>query len=295
MNVLSLFNGIGSIWLALDKANIQVDNRYSSEIDKHSNKVNDYHYTDTIQLGCVKQVDGSRLKKIDLLVGGSPCQGFSYSGKKLNFEDPRSALFWEFVRLLKETKPKYFLLENVTMKKEWQDIISESLGVEPILINSSLVSAQLRKRLYWTNIPNITLPEDKDIVIGDILDNRDYSLNAGSIIGRRLDEFGKRKDYDKTIPLIQYIEVRKDNLKKSKCLTTVDKDNILTHLDIGRHPNAFENKHLYRYFTLSECCRLQNIPEDYFYNLVSESKGKKMLGNGWTIDVISHILSKINS
>ena len=108
--------------------------------------------------------------KIDLLIGGSPCQGFSFAGKQLNFDDPRSQLFFEYVRLLKELKPKYFLMENVKMKKESMAIITEYLGVEPIEINSNLVSAQNRKRLYWTNIPMKGLPEDKGIMLKDILE-----------------------------------------------------------------------------------------------------------------------------
>ena len=104
-----------------------------------------------------------------ILIGGSPCQGFSFAGKQLNFDDPRSKLFFEYVRVLKEWKPDYFLLENVKMKKEFQDIISEQLGVEPIEINSALVSAQNRKRLYWTNIPNVEQPEDKGVLLKDIL------------------------------------------------------------------------------------------------------------------------------
>jgi DNA-cytosine methyltransferase len=170
INVLSLFDGMSCGQIALDQLGIKVDNYYAAEIDKYAMQIAKKNYPNTIHLGDVTSVYAQHLPKIDLLMGGSPCQGFSFAGKQLNFDDPRSALFFEFVRLLKECKPKYFLLENVRMKKEYQDVISEHLGVEPIMINSALVSAQNRVRLYWTNIPNITQPEDKGIVLKDILD-----------------------------------------------------------------------------------------------------------------------------
>lgn len=171
MNVLSLFDGMSCGQIALKKLDIQVDNYFASEIDKYAIKVTMHNFPNTIQIGDVTKVKAENLPKIDLLIGGSPCQGFSFAGKGLNFEDPRSKLFFEFVRLLKECNPEYFFLENVKMKKEYQDVISSYLGVEPILINSALVSAQNRKRLYWTNIPNIKQPEDKNILLKDILEN----------------------------------------------------------------------------------------------------------------------------
>ena len=170
MNVLSLFDGMSCGQIALDQLGIPVDNYYASEIDKYAIEISKKNYPNTIYLGDVTKVKGEDLEKIDLLLGGSPCQGFSFAGKQLNFDDPRSALFFEFVRLLKECNPKYFLLENVRMKKEYQDVITEHLGVEPIMINSALVSAQNRVRLYWTNIPNITQPKDKGIVLKDVLE-----------------------------------------------------------------------------------------------------------------------------
>ena len=169
MNVLSLFDGMSCGQIALNRAGIPYEKYYASEIDKHAIKVAQHNYPDTIQLGSVIDIKGTELPKIDLLIGGSPCQGFSFAGKQLNFDDPRSKLFFEFVRLLKECKPKYFLLENVKMKKEYQDVITEHLGVEPIEINSNLLSAQNRKRLYWTNIPGVTIPNDKGILLKDIV------------------------------------------------------------------------------------------------------------------------------
>lgn len=164
MNVLSLFDGMSCGQIALNRAGIAYDKYYASEIDKHAIKVTQHNYPNTVQLGDVTQVNKDSLPEIDLLLGGSPCQGFSFAGKQLNFNDPRSALFFEYVRLKNELKPKWFLLENVVMKQEYQDVISSLLGVQPIMINSALVSAQSRKRLYWTNIPNVTQPEDKGLL-----------------------------------------------------------------------------------------------------------------------------------
>jgi DNA-cytosine methyltransferase len=154
MNVLSLFDGISCGRVALERAGLKVDNYLASEIDKHAIKIAQKNYPDTRQLGDVRELNGKHWPPIDLLLGGSPCQGFSLAGKGLNFNDKRSKLFFEFVRLLGECKPKYFLFENVKMKQEYQDVISACLGVQPIMIDSALVSAQSRKRLYWTNIPN---------------------------------------------------------------------------------------------------------------------------------------------
>ena len=183
MNVLSLFDGMSCTQIALKNLGIKVDRYYASEIDKYAIKVAKENFPETIHLGDIKDIKGKDLPEIDLIVAGSPCQGFSFAGKQLAFDDPRSALFFEFVRILKEVKPKYFLLENVRMKKEFQDVISEQVsniypecrsgglfGIEPILINSALLSAQNRNRLYWTNIPNIEQPEDVGLVLRDVLE-----------------------------------------------------------------------------------------------------------------------------
>lgn len=249
--------------------------------------------------GDVIGADYTRHGSIDLLIGESPCQGFSSSGKGLNFEDPRSKLFFEFVRALDESNPRYFLLENVNMKQEWQDIITGYLGVKPIEINSALVSAQNRVRLYWTNIPDVEQPEDKHIKLEDILESTEWKqpgairgrrLNKATIIGRRLNSDGHRSDYDKTIPITQCLEVRATNTDKSNCITTVDKDNVLTPLSPGRYPDAFKNKLPFRYYTTTEYCRLQTLPDNYL-NMIPESKARKAIGNAWTVDVISHIFS----
>ena len=170
MNILSLFDGMSCGRLAFDRLGIKVDKYYASEIDKYAIQVSSANYPDIIQIGDVCDVKGEDYPDIDLVLAGSPCQGFSFAGNQLAFDDPRSALFFEFVRILKEVKPKYFLLENVKMKKEFLDVISEQVGVEPILINSALVSAQNRLRYYWTNIPGVEQPEDRGIVLRDILE-----------------------------------------------------------------------------------------------------------------------------
>lgn len=300
MRVLSLFDGICCGHLALERAGIKIDSYNAYEIEKNAIKATQSNFPDVIQGGDVTKEDFTKYKgKVDIIIFGSPCQGFSSSGKQLNFNDPRSKLFFEAVRAIKECQPKYFLMENVVMKKEWQDIISSYLGVEPIEINSSLVSAQNRRRLYWTNIPNVTLPEDKNIALEDILEDIEFPnpaairgrrLNKATIVGRRLDKNGHRKDTDKTIPITQCLEVRATNTDKSNCLTTVDKDNVLTPLPIGRHPDAFKNNLPFRYYTTKEMCRLQTVPDD-FLNMIPDSAARKALGNGWTVDVIAHIFS----
>lgn len=188
------------------------------------------------------------------------------------------------------------------MKKEWLNIISEFIGVEPIEINSALVSAQNRVRNYWTNIKFEKI-EDKNICLEDILEKNDLmapgairgrKLNKGCILGGRLNDKGKREDLNKTLPIVQCLEVRKTNTNKSNCLTTVEKDNVLTSLDPGRYVDAFKNNLPFRYYTLKEYCRLQTVPENYF-NGFSESKAKKALGNGWTVDVIAEIFKGLKS
>ena len=186
MNVLSLFDGMSCGRIALDRLGIEVDTYYASEIDKYAIAVAKENYPDTIHVGNITQLDPKDFQDIDLILAGSPCQGFSFAGKQLAFDDPRSALFFEFIRLLKAIKPKYFLLENVRMKQQYIDVITQQVSecypdhegndlfdskIEPILINSALLSAQSRQRLYWTNIPHVKQPEDLGIVLKDILED----------------------------------------------------------------------------------------------------------------------------
>lgn len=179
INVLSLFDGISTGYYSLVQAGFEIDKYYSSEIEKQAIQISKFHYPDIIQLGDITKWKNWDIDwaEIDLIIGGSPCQGFSYSGKRLNFNDPRSALFFTFVDILNHIK-KYnpnvrFLLENVKMKPEWENVITDYLEIKPILINSALVSAQNRQRLYWANW-EITQPEDKHIYWGDI---REHGVN----------------------------------------------------------------------------------------------------------------------
>lgn len=314
MNVLSTFNGMGCIWLALYRLGIKVDKRYSSEIDKYANQVNDNNYPDTIQLGDVTKVKAEDLEPIDLLVGGSPCQGFSFAGKQLNFDDPRSKLFFEFVRLLKECKPKYFLLENVKMKKDYQNIISEYLGVEPILINSSLVSAQNRQRLYWTNIPGLKQPEDKGILLCNIIESgvvdrdKSYCIDANYWKGTTIEQYIKKARRQVVFEASAFTERRTEEAKrirreyqkkygrdfsprrgKEMVLRNDGKMNCLTATYSMKEHTLLDEKINYRKLTPIECERLQTVPDNYT-DCVSNSQRYKMLGNGWTVDVIAHLL-----
>lgn len=191
---------------------------------------------------------------------------------------------------------------RIINKETGQVVVDDgSPQLEPVIINSSLVSAQNRVRLYWTNW-EITQPEDKNISLYDILEVTDMTspaairgrrINKATIVGRRVNEDGKRSDYDKQIPISQCLEVRGKNVDKSNCLTTADKDNVLTTMPIGRHLDAFKLKLPFRYYTLTELCRLQTVPEDYFKDYVSQSQARKMIGNGWTVDVLTHLFGEM--
>ena len=207
MNVLSLFDGMSCGRIALDQLGIPVEKYYASEIDKYAIQVSQANYPDIEHVGDICNLDPKDYQDVDLMLAGSPCQGFSFAGKQLAFDDPRSALFFEFIRLLKEIKPKYFLLENVRMKKEFLQVISEQVsecypevlfGIEPIFINSSLLSAQSRQRYYWTNIPGIQEPEDKGIVLRDILeDNYDSDRDKSYCIDANYSKTGAKPHHYK--------------------------------------------------------------------------------------------------
>ena len=352
MNVLSLFDGMSCGQQALERAGIKVDNYYASEIDKYAIQVTMANYPNTIQLGSVVDVNGYDLPKIDLLIGGSPCQSFSFAGKRKGMStkdeqeilmlehylqlksegyefEGQSYLFWEYMRLLYEVKPKYFLLENVMMGEKWEKVLSKAIGVTPIMINSSLVSAQNRKRLYWTNIGMepaglfgypvsiINQPKDKGILLKHILES---------------DVDGKYFLSDKMISWLDkhsikmQLEVKKLNgNQKSSCLTSSaqTKQNLSTDYIIEKqvkqlNPSLesggvqpYQQNRVYdvegitpalcanksdliintsniRRLTPIECERLQTVKDNYT-NYVSDSQRYRMLGNGWTVDVISHI------
>ena len=287
-NVLSLFDGMSCGRLALDAAGIEYDNYYASEIDSHAIAVAQANFPDTIQLGDVRNWRNWDLENIDLIIGGSPCQGFSAAGRGLNFDDPRSRLFFDMVEIIEAYQPQYKLLENVVMRPEWQDIITEYMAVgEPVFINSRLVSAQNRQRNYWANW-NITVPEDQNIQLRDILEtNQDW--RPASIVGRRINPAtGKRNDADRSLPVVQCLQVKSDPAKAG-CVTTVAKDSVISGEPSGRYINAYNRPELqWRNFTLTELERLQTLPDGYT-SAASDSQRRKMIGNGWTVAVIRHV------
>ncbi len=285
MNVLSLFDGISCAQIALERAGIKVNNYYASEVDKYAISVTQHNYPDTIQLGDVKKVNIFNVPDIDLLIGGFPCQGFSFAGKQLNFKDERSKLFFECVRLKNELNPRYFLFENVKMKKECQDEISKLLGVEQIEINSSLVSAQNRRRLYWTNIPNVKQPEDKRIMLKDILEkgvvdrDKSYCIDANYYKGGNLKQYFEKSRRQ----LVFQDSIR----RKSKCVRSGGRGSY------DRHEWDSVDKNHWRKLTVIECERLQTIQDNYTNTGISNTQRYKALGNGFTVDIIAHILKGI--
>ena len=324
MNVLSLFDGMSCGRIALERAGIQVTNYFASEIDKHAIKVAMHNYPDTQQLGDVTKWREWNLPKTDLLIGGSPCQGFSFAGKQLAFDDPRSKLFFEFVACLEHFKPKYFLLENVRMKKEHLQVITDVLGVEPIRINSNLVSAQNRDRYYWTNIPDVIMPTDRGIYLKDIIQTDlseheaknymvpldktlrilDKEVERGKVGYFRSDSQANRVYYihGKAVTLCgdsgggaakmgQYLfgcitPARVEKRQNGQRFSSGDKFYTLTAQD--KHGVLVDG--YIRKLTPVECERLQTVPDNYT-SCVSDSQRYKMLGNGWTVDVVAHIFS----
>ena len=299
-NVLSLFDGMSCAQIALERTEINYTNYFASEVDKYARKVTLKNYPNTIELGDVREIKGTDLPKINLLIGGSPCQGFSLAGKQLNFDDPRSALFFEYLRLLEEIKPDYFVLENVKMKAEYRDKISELLGVEPILINSSLVSAQNRQRYYWTNIEGIEQPKDRGIYLQDIIE---------SVVVDRDKSFCIDANYFKGGNLKSYFEKHRRQLVFNKpfrisqgCkggqgqrVYAVEGKSICLSANSGGwggKTGIYYIDNGYRKLTPREAERLQTVPDDYS-DCVSNTQRYKMLGNGFTVDVIAHILSYI--
>jgi len=281
MNVLSLFDGISAGRVALERAGVVVDNYYASEIDKYAIQVSKKNYPDIKQLGDISIWRGWNIdwSSIDMVIGGSPCQGFSISGRQLNFEDPRSKLFFDFVDIcdhVADMNPNMkFLLENVKMKQEFQDVINKYMGVEPIVINSSLLSAQNRVRLYWTNIPSVSQPEDKGIVLSDILEETvddKYYLTAEAIdYMSRLRNGKQRWEYHKN-PI--------DG--KAACLTA----NMYKGIPYGVIRERL------RKLTPLECEKLQTFSEGHTEG-ISNTQRYKALGNSWTVDVIAHIFKQL--
>ena len=269
MNVLSLFDGISCGQIALDQLGIKVDSYYASEIDKYAIQITKDNYPNTIHLGDVTQVNGKDLPKIDLLIGGSPCQDLSAAMKnRQGLEGQKSKLFFEFIRVYKELNPKYFLFENVgSMKQEDKDVISKIFETEPIRINSSLVSAALRNRLYWSNIPNKTQPEDKKIKLQDILESG-YTNREKA---RALLSSDSRPLTTKSRMIHRY---------RSTGFTTL----------IFEDSNFTEDS--CRYMTQTELERCMTVPDGYTKS-VSRNQAAHHLGNGWTVEVIKHIFKNM--
>jgi len=324
LRVLSLFDGISCGQVALGKLDIRPKVYYASEIDKNPIKVTQARYPNTIQVGDATKLKGDYFTDIDLMMGGSPCQGFSVAGKGLDFEDPRSKLFFTFADLLEEIKPRYWLLENVKMKQWCQDVISDRLRIQPIEIDSADFSAQQRKRLYWTNIPvsswekstamveNILEPEvDSKYLIdprraviilenevgrrkiayigSDSQGNRIYGIHGKSVTfcGDSGGLGAKTGLYALPCLTPDRLEKRQNGRRfkppqsKFYTLTAQDQHGILTN-------------HFIRKLTPTECERLQTLPDGYTDVGLSDNQRYRALGNGWTVDVIAHILSNIS-
>lgn len=315
MNVLSLFDGMSCGQIALERAGIKVTNYFASEIDKYAIQVTKANYPNTIHIGDVTKVSYKNgviytengeynVGKINLVMGGSPCQGFSFAGKQLNFKDPRSALFFEWLRICQEVCPDYFLLENVKMKKESEDVITDRLGVEPILINSALVSAQNRKRLFWTNIPNVTQPEDRGFFLKDIIENgfvdREKALAVTTRVGGATADRYLNKSMHQMVCVnileSEYSERSKSQIKKNGKFPNQKSVAVCTNSNMtGSGVNCITNDGInYRKLTPVECERLQTVPDNYT-NYVSTTQRYRMLGNGWTVDVIAHIFKSIKN
>ena len=313
MRVLSLFDGISCGKVALERAELPVDKYVAYEIEPNAIKISRKNYPEIEQRGDVTTADFKQYEGFDLLIAGSPCQGFSVAGKQLNFADPRSRLYFEFERALQEAKPTWFLLENVCMKKEYADTITERLGVQPIEINSGLVSAQNRKRLYWTNIPGVQQPLDKGVQLRDIVHE---------FVGEQIDLDAYKIQNDRAKEVIE------KEVEKGKILR-VGNDYIIhnTHIELGapgnylfgcitpERVNKRQNGRRFntgeKFYTLTaqdkhgllvngylrratpiECERLQTLPDGYTEG-IGEAQRYACLGNAWTVDVIAHILGKL--
>ena len=303
INVLSLFDGMSCGQIALERAGIKVNKYFASEIKPHAIKVTQANYPDTIQLGDVQFITKDTLgsNKIDLLIGGSPCQDFSAANLvQSGLQGEKSSLFYEYLRLLKELKPRYFLLENVKMKQEYQDALSEMLGVEPILIDSYVVSGVYRKRNYWTNIQGIGELVDRGVRLPDILDSgytdREFGmclleslsrpLRNPVKIARRYIKYGfwqvifKSEEHYKACKYHMHRNFDGLNAKE------VEQHIIDRNIDVSVYDGV-------RYLSQSEMEKAQTVPEGY-PSMVTRDQAASLLGDGWTVDVVAHLLQNMN-
>jgi len=352
--VLSLFDGMSCGQIALNRVGFNIETYFASEVDKYAMQVTQHNYPNTIQIGSVLDITIERLGKFEILlngkyiidtrklilIGGSPCQGFSFAGtmsgsstecnidvttleqyldlKSKNFKfKGQSYLFWEYMRVLELAQPMYYFLENVKMVKKWEGMFNDAMGHEPIVINSALVSAQNRVRLYWTNIPDVVQPEDKDLYIRNILEDTGLDITDRMYLKKEFTLAHKKA----------WSGVRKPT-QKAKCLTTGGQNiansgatNVLirvgTAINVkdhdlikrvygkegksptlnactggGREPKVAITRRRYRKLSPLECERLQTVPDNYT-SIVSNSQRYKMLGNGWTVDVPAHIFKNL--
>lgn len=316
MKILSLFDGISCARVALERAGINVESYYASEIDKYAIQISQKNYPDIKHVGSVTELlfsnaEYEQYKDIDLLIGGSPCQDLSIAkaGRK-GLDGERSGLFYEYVRIRDEVKPKYFILENVaSMSKESKDKISEVLGVEPIMINASLVSAQNRKRLFWVGKlvgdkyvkVDIDLPQDRNILLKDILEYADtdrlksYCIDANYWKGTNWEQYKKKGRRQLVCNYIQYDKNNKGNKSQDQRIYYAD-GKMATLPSSGTESKIkifpLPTSHTVRKLTPTECERLQGLPDNYTEG-VSNTQRYKCLGNAFNVDVVSWILSFI--
>jgi DNA-cytosine methyltransferase len=298
MRVLSLFDGISCARVSLDRAGLDVETYYSSEIDKHAISISEKNYPESVRLGSV--IGLTPPENIDLLIGGSPCQDLSIAKKgRKGLEGDRSGLFWEYVRIKNECNPKYFILENVaSMPSKDRDLITKTLGVEPVMFNASLVSAQCRKRLFWTNI-EFELPEDRGILLKDI-------LQPDAEVDERMVLKGKAFTLTATYSKVSPSDAQINNSIQRRQRTLVKMGYIGNSNSQGSRVYGVEGKsstlstsgsplikqdHV-RKLTPIECERLQSLPDNYTEGIAKTNR-YKCLGNAFNVEVVAHILSHL--
>ena len=289
INVFSGFDGMSCGRLALDRVGFDINNYYASEIDKWAIQVSSSNYPSNINVGDITKVLPHSLPDIDLMLGGSPCQGLSIGNKNRQLlNDPRSKLFYDFIRLLDAKSPEYFILENVLMDEVSQTEFSRLTGVQPIKINSALVSGQRRERLYWTNIPNVLQPKDKGILFKDLVDSNPIGFELSD---KLLSRYIKTHEDDGSRLVIGTTAIEGKIGQRDRIYGVNNKIPTLTATDY-KQPKQVLVEGVPRKITPLECERLQTVPDGYTSG-VSNTQRYKMLGNGWTVDVIAHILTGI--